>query len=390
MYLLRLFGSLISFLWEQLLRLLCPFRHVETGAEATLGLSERSNKQEFDPIPDVDANLTQEKSLSYDFDDFVLTNATGVFKMCLFYLGGYFVIAVVSFSYVFEKWSIIDSLYFSVSLLTTVGYGDLVPSSDATRLFLVWFSLYGVGILGIFLGIIGYALAEMQQNWVEQLQTGNARATLKALADASESNVSDRSQRSQHHHKSLAMEVLKIILLESPILVLVLVLALIMGYFEGWSAIQSIYFAVISVTTVGFGDVAPERDGTRLFAVLFIPIAVAVFGEIIARIAGLYISRQVRTIEKKFLSRSITLLDLQLMDSNSDGVVKIDEFLSFMLVTLQKVDKETIDELITLFHSLDVTETGAIGKEDLVLIAEKQRGWANLRTKHHDGHRDSS
>lgn len=388
MYLLRLFGSLISCLWEQLLRLLCPFRYVE-DTEASLGLSERSNRQGFDPIPDVDANLTQQKSLSYDFDDFALTHATGVFKMCLFYLGGYFAIAVVSFSYVFEQWSIIDSLYFSVSLLTTVGYGDLLPSSDATRLFLVWFSLYGVGILGIFLGIIGYALAEMQQNWVEQLQTGNAKATLKAVTEASESSVSDQPQRSQHH-KSLAIDVLKIILLESPILVLVLVLALIMGYFEGWSAIQSIYFAVISVTTVGFGDVAPERDGTRLIAVLFIPIAVAVFGEIIARIAGLYISRQVRTIEKKFLSRSITLLDLQLMDSNSDGVVKIDEFLSFMLVALQKVDKETIDELITLFRSLDVTETGAIGREDLVLIAKKQRGWANLRTKRYDGHLDTS
>ncbi len=44
------------------------------------------------------------------------------------------------------KW--LDSLYFSVITLTTVGYGDIVPTTDAGKLFTVFYVLFGVGIIG--------------------------------------------------------------------------------------------------------------------------------------------------------------------------------------------------------------------------------------------------
>lgn len=44
-----------------------------------------------------------------------------------------------------EDWTWIQSFYFTVVTLTTVGYGDLTPSTDATRLFTALFILLGVG-----------------------------------------------------------------------------------------------------------------------------------------------------------------------------------------------------------------------------------------------------
>ena len=35
-----------------------------------------------------------------------------------------------------ESWSYVDSFYFSVTTLTTVGYGDLVPTTDVGKLLL--------------------------------------------------------------------------------------------------------------------------------------------------------------------------------------------------------------------------------------------------------------
>ena len=49
-----------------------------------------------------------------------------------------------------EGWSAIDSLYFCVVTLATVGYGDLHPTTEAARLFTIGYVLSGIGILAAF------------------------------------------------------------------------------------------------------------------------------------------------------------------------------------------------------------------------------------------------
>lgn len=46
-----------------------------------------------------------------------------------------------------EKWPISDALYFSVITLTTVGYGDMHPTSLLSKMFTMLYVLIGVGLV---------------------------------------------------------------------------------------------------------------------------------------------------------------------------------------------------------------------------------------------------
>lgn len=111
----------------------------------------------------------------------------------------------------------------------------------------------------------------------------------------------------------------------------------------------------------------------RLFMVGFLPLGVACFGEMLSRIAGLYVERKNRVARQKFLQRSITLCDLDSMDEDNNGDVDREEFISFMLVALQKVTKEDIDELRQVFRRLDVDNSNSINKFDLQVIAKRRK-----------------
>jgi hypothetical protein len=73
-----------------------------------------------------------------------------------------------------EDWTVIQALYFSVVTLTTVGYGDLHPTSAGTQIFTIIYILTG---LGVFVAL----LASVAQKYIEQKsEGGGARERLRA------------------------------------------------------------------------------------------------------------------------------------------------------------------------------------------------------------------
>lgn len=72
-----------------------------------------------------------------------------------------------------ENWRWLDSLYFSVITLTTVGYGDLSPGTDFGKVFTMVYVLTGIGI------IFGFINAFTQQRNQTAVQFHKKRKEIK-------------------------------------------------------------------------------------------------------------------------------------------------------------------------------------------------------------------
>jgi voltage-gated potassium channel len=92
------------------------------------------------------------------------------------------VIAITSgtiFYWLVEDLRPVDSLYFSVVTLATVGYGDFTPQTDAGKLFTVVYVLVGVGIL---LSFVTRVAGQVVVTHMHDRETRNGHALRARLA----------------------------------------------------------------------------------------------------------------------------------------------------------------------------------------------------------------
>lgn len=67
-----------------------------------------------------------------------------------------------------ENWSWVDSFYFSTTTLTTIGFGDLHPTSDVSKLFTTVYVLFGVSFVLFSLAVFAEIYYEHAHNRFER------------------------------------------------------------------------------------------------------------------------------------------------------------------------------------------------------------------------------
>ncbi|MCA9949824.1 MAG: potassium channel protein [Anaerolineales bacterium] len=98
-----------------------------------------------------------------------------------------------------------------------------------------------------------------------------------------------------------------------PIVVLIVVGTLAYAYFEGWSVSDSLYATIITITTVGYGDLSPQTAGGRIFAIFFTLGAIGLASYAISTLAATVIrweqDRVHRHVQEQRMSTIASLND---------------------------------------------------------------------------------
>jgi len=69
-----------------------------------------------------------------------------------------------------EGWSYVDSFYFSTITLTTIGYGDLVPTTTLSKIFTSFYALIGVGAMLFLLSVMSKKyIFERERNFIKRV-----------------------------------------------------------------------------------------------------------------------------------------------------------------------------------------------------------------------------
>jgi hypothetical protein len=104
-----------------------------------------------------------------------------------------------------------------------------------------------------------------------------------------------------------------------PFAGLILIGAIVVGPIEGWSIVESLYFAVVSLTTVGFGDYYPREVASVWFCILWLPFSVGFMSMFLKNVATFYIrlsAKNINRIERRMRRRLARAKELAQYERN--------------------------------------------------------------------------
>lgn len=88
-----------------------------------------------------------------------------------------------------------------------------------------------------------------------------------------------------------------------PFILLIALGTIVYAILEDWTLFDSLYATIITITTVGYGDLSPQTQGGRIFAIFFTLVAIGLAGYAISSAAAIIFETQQAKTEKRKYER---------------------------------------------------------------------------------------
>ncbi|XP_035714438.1 TWiK family of potassium channels protein 7 isoform X2 [Folsomia candida] len=154
-----------------------------------------------------------------------------------------------------SDWDYIQSAFFASTVLTTIGYGNMAPKTHSGRVFCIFFALIGIPFTLTVIADLGKLMASAVSSSYKSCRRHFPKEIIKSSSKLRKSATVGAAVGSLLLYISAG------------------------GYFftlwEEWSFFDSFYFCFITMTTIGFGDLVPEKTTYMLLCTIYIMVGLA-------------------------------------------------------------------------------------------------------------------
>lgn len=161
--------------------------------------------------------------------------------------------------FTFEK-----TVLFTITIMSTVGYGHIFPQTTNGKLFCIIYSLFGIPLLLIFMSNIGDWMATSFRWLYSRVLCRWCRA--RRRDSELPPNVNRRTRgisfdeigKERYMPTDLVMVPITVTLI--LLFTFIFIGSLLFAAWEDWTYTESFYFCFVTLTTIGFGDFTPVKS----------------------------------------------------------------------------------------------------------------------------------
>lgn len=276
-----------------------------------------------------------------------------------------------------ESWDVVTAVYVLTQTVTTVGYGDVAPTHPAVRLYYSFLVLY-VLATGTYVASsqLYKSLGKAQHDLLHE-------KVLRATGHDSGRDENCGGESSGMCRPATPLGKLAVATIPA---ILVVVFGTVFyavfeactcsygktrvpgcistdyascaasgGWLKSWPA--AFYMSIITLTTVGYGDISPRSQLGRAVAVLWMIFGVLAVGNWIKGISDFLTETQQGSHED---AQTIDHHVFDLIDKSGDGSLSKSEYVNYVLIKYGMVTEADLDMIESQYDEIDKMMTGSV------------------------------
>jgi len=216
-----------------------------------------------------------------------------------------------------------NAFYWSTCTITTIGYGDLSLTDPGARLFTVFFAIFGLIVVSIFLGVFSDTVTACSERGKLEKEREGRKDT-----DCEKFFSSYCGQALQGFLMVVAMLCVNSLLIAAD---------------SGFtlSFLHSIYYGVITASSIGYGDFSPSSDESKIFGAVWFFIMIFAFASALGTFAGIMLTmredKKAKQVQEQF-GQSLSKSELDAIIADGAGV--------YVHVSCKYIDNFTITGVV--------------------------------------------